>query len=119
MRFCFYKKREKFLDYFRPKKKVEISYKRTLTGKGFKSNVVSDSSLAKQGETAKIIRMLSEGAINRNSEVPFALTKEIERKLGRYEIRVGGLETVAGLFPKKCEKAGIKITDYGKYEILD
>jgi len=122
MIFHFYKKREKFSDYFKPRKKIIIGYRKTLGTivgiRGFKTRVRANEELVEKGETKRIIELLSESARERGSGVPFALSKNLERKLSDYKIKVAGLSTSIPLFYRECEKAGIRI-EGNKYIIID
>jgi hypothetical protein len=115
--FLFYKKREKFSDYLKPRKKIIIDCKRKLIGKGFKTDIICNHKLTE--ETKKAINLLSEAAKQRNSRVPFALSGEIKKRFEDYEIYIAGIETTfPNLFQKGCEEAGVRINE-GRYQLLD
>lgn len=113
--FYFYKKKFRFS--LAPRRKVIIGYRRTVFERGFKTDIICDPELA--GESKRIVDLLSESARERHSKAPFALSSQVRRELKDYEIKICGIETdLPGLFPKRCEEAGIRMNG-GIYELLD
>ena len=123
MIFYFCKNREKFSDYFKPRKKIIIHSRKTLgsiIGKtGFKTKVKSDKKLAEEGEPRRILELMAEAAREKGSKAALALSNKVDRELGDYKIKLNGLVMNIPLpLQKECAKLGIRKTRSGNYTIL-
>lgn len=128
MEFYIYKKREKIFDYFKPKKGVILTYRKTLgkilgVGGGYKTDIISDEELTKRGETKRIVELLANTAKERKSKVPFALSRSLEKELSDYEIRISpsyiNLGYASPFYREECKESGIRLLPDNKYEIID
>jgi hypothetical protein len=119
MRFCFYKRKERIRDMFKPFQSVKIDFNETFFGRGYKTKITCSPEL--KGEADKIIRLISEAAEERGSKSPFALSKRVEEELPEYFIWVDGIETefAKNIFKNKFDDIGITSDGWGDYKLLE
>lgn len=127
MKFHIYEKRKKISDYLKPRKKIVLTYRRSLGkilgfGGGFITNISSNKELAEKGETKKIIELLTDIAKKNEAKVPFALSKKVKKQLENYEIKIySSYQDIINspFFKKECKESGIRLLPNNKYEIIN
>jgi len=108
MKFTFHKRRRKFSDYLRPRKKVVVTYRRTIGkllgfGGGYVSNIRSDERLARDGDAKHVVKILAREARKQGLDVPFGIPFYA---LDDYDLTVSGWKPEVAMLNESSRRAG-------------
>jgi len=108
MKFTFYKRRRKFSDYFRPRKKVVITYRITIGkllgfGGGYVSNIRSDEKLTRNGDPKRLVEVIAREAKKQGLDVPFGIPYYA---LDDYDLKVVGWKPEVAMLDESSRRAG-------------